>query len=277
MYFLQEVKQGPYYICTTCHRNLYQHSVRLFKQEKYHILTEKLCHPVKSFDTKLYISETFHKHLNKNEIPCQAVCTKMALYPIPDVLKNLKKLEKVLICERILFKKIAIMHGQGEFSKIKGCICNIPIEAPNVCNILPRPAVFNGLIVVKLKRDLKYRAHEYFEPVPPHVIYQALTYSKLYNKFYQDILIVKGLSSEDMFKLSDISFPIAESIFNAKENVNESETEYASVEDPLNIHRTASNETILVSNILNIITITIIITMKTLSLHLVKEKHQFLF
>ena len=51
------------------------------------------------------------------------------------------------------------MHGKGEFSKIKGSICNAPIETANVCNILPRPAVSNGLIFVKLKRDLKYRGH----------------------------------------------------------------------------------------------------------------------
>ena len=148
MYFLQ-VKQGPYYICTVYHRSLYQRSVRLFKQEKYHILTEELRHPVKSFDTKLYTCETCHKHLIKNEIPCQAVCNKMALSLIPDILKDLKKLEKVLISKRILFKKIAIMHGKGEFSKIKGSIFNIPIEVANVCNTLPRPLVPNGLIVVK--------------------------------------------------------------------------------------------------------------------------------
>ena len=41
------------------------------------------------------------------------------------------------------------MHGKGEFSKIKGSICNVPIETTNVCNILPRPAVANGLILVK--------------------------------------------------------------------------------------------------------------------------------
>ena len=40
-----------------------------------------------------------------------------------------------------------------------------------------------------------------------------------------------------------------------RENVNdnESETEFASVEDPLNMHRTASSETTLVSEIPNII------------------------
>ena len=58
-----------------------------------------------------------------------------------------------------------VIHGKGGFSKIKGSTCNIPIEAENMCNILPRPAVSNGLIVVKLKRYLKCKGHVYFEPV----------------------------------------------------------------------------------------------------------------
>ena len=62
------------------------------------------------------------------------------------------------------------MHGKGEFSKIKGSICNVPIETADVCNILPRPAVANELILVKLKRDLKYRGHVYFEPALPHIV-----------------------------------------------------------------------------------------------------------
>ena len=73
----------------------------------------------------------------------------MALSPIPDILKDLKELEKVLISKRISFKKIAIMHGKGQFSKIKGSVCSMPIEVANVCNILPKPSVSNGLIVVK--------------------------------------------------------------------------------------------------------------------------------
>ena len=95
-------------------------------------------------------------------MPCQAVFDKTSLDPIPDELKYLKKLKKDLISKRIIFKKIAIMHGKGEFAKIKGSICNIPIETANICNILPRPADSNGLIVVKLKQDLKYRVHVYF-------------------------------------------------------------------------------------------------------------------
>ena len=92
---------------------------------------------MKSYDEKFYICETCHKHLCENEIPSQAVCNKMALDPIPDELGYLRKLGKVLISKRLLFKKIAIMPGKGEFYKIKGSICNIPVEAADTCNILP--------------------------------------------------------------------------------------------------------------------------------------------
>ena len=129
----------------------------------------------------------------------------MAVDPIPVELKDFNKLEKVRISKRILFKKTAIMHGKGEFAKIKGSICNVRIETANVCNILPRPAVSNGLILVKLKCDLKHKGHEYFEPVCLYTIYQALTYLKSHNKFYEDISITKGLSKEDMLNFSDIN------------------------------------------------------------------------
>ena len=43
---------------------------------------------------------------------------------------------------------MAIMHGKGEFSKIKWSICNALIETANVCKILPRPGVFNELVLV---------------------------------------------------------------------------------------------------------------------------------
>lgn len=38
----------------------------------------------------------------------------------------------------------------------------------------------------------------------PHIVYQELTYLKPYNKFYEDMFIGKSLSSQDMFKFSDI-------------------------------------------------------------------------
>ena len=96
------------------------------------------------------------------------------------------------------------MHGKGEFSKVKETICNIHTEAASIHYILLMPVVSNGLIVVQMKGNLKYRSHVYFEPVRPHILYQELTYLKSYNKFYEDIFISKGHSNEYMFKFSDI-------------------------------------------------------------------------
>ena len=78
--FLQQVKQGPYYICTICHGSLSQGVVWFFKDEKYQIVTLELYDPVK------LEGKWCHEHLYKNEIPSQAVCNKMALDPIPNEL-----------------------------------------------------------------------------------------------------------------------------------------------------------------------------------------------
>lgn len=69
-----------------------------------------------------------------------------------------------------MFKKKVIMHGKTEFSETKGRIFNFPIETANLCNILPRPAVYNELILLKLKRNLNYRSHVYFEPAHLQII-----------------------------------------------------------------------------------------------------------
>ena len=61
-------------------------------------------------------------------MPCQTVFNKMSLDPIPDELKDLRNLDKILISKRIIFRKITVMHGKEEFAKVKGSICSIPIE-----------------------------------------------------------------------------------------------------------------------------------------------------
>ena len=65
----------------------------------------------------------------------------------------------------------------------------------------------------------------------------ALGYLKTHNKFYGDISISEGLSS----KFSDINEhqDVGESIH---QKIVSNEIEYDSVEDPLSMHRTASNE-----------------------------------
>ena len=113
---------------------------------------------------------------------------------------------------------------------------------------------------------IKYRGHVYFEVVDSHIIdYKALTYLKSHNKFYEDISTTKGLSSKDMLNFSDTNENQQEtesvtenSVSDGKEmsknnDKNANEAESVSAEDPLNMHRTATNETTLISEIPNII------------------------
>ena len=82
--------------------------------------------------------------------------------------------------------------------------------------------------------------------VRPHITYVALAYLKSNNKFYEDVSISKGLLSKDKFKFSDIveiqgqNKNVNEKIISDRkkisENRNDTETEYDSVEDPLNMH-----------------------------------------
>ena len=56
-----------------------------------------------------------------------------------------KKIRENLNFQENNIYRIAIMHGKVEFAKFKGSVCNISIEATNICHILPRPADSNIL------------------------------------------------------------------------------------------------------------------------------------
>ena len=55
---------------------------------------------------------------------------------------------------------------KGQTPKLKGSICNVPIDTNDVTNILPRGANSNGIITIKLKQKFSFRGHVYFEDCP---------------------------------------------------------------------------------------------------------------
>ena len=56
------------------------------------------------------------------------VVNKLEIPDIPRVFQDLRRLIKILTWSRIFFKKLFVMHGKGEFSKIKGNIINAPVD-----------------------------------------------------------------------------------------------------------------------------------------------------
>jgi len=102
----------------------------LFKVEKYAIDIDNFYREVTSSDGKLYICQTCDKKLKKSKIPAQSVWNKLDIFLFPADLDNLNRLERVIISRRILFKKITIMP-KGQTPKLKGSICNVPVDTDN--------------------------------------------------------------------------------------------------------------------------------------------------
>ena len=187
--FCQKIKEGPYYVCTVCNRMLYRKSVLIFNKQKYvncniqNIFTEKL-----SFDNKEYICKTCHSKVIKGKVPCQAVYNDMFVDDIPTELSTLEKLEQILIAQRIVFEKIVVMP-KGQQRKIKGAICNVPVECDKTCETLPRAPESSGIILLKLKRKLQFRGHVYYQAVRPNIVVNALNWLKANNELYKTITI----------------------------------------------------------------------------------------
>ena len=136
-----------------CNRLLYKKSVISLNQNKYRSVPHATVFTdVKSFDEKGYICKTCHSKLLKGKIPCQAVYNNMSVDNIPAELVSLEKLEQILIAQRVVFEKIIVMP-KGQQIKVKGAICNVPVECDETCKVLPRPPERSG-IMLKLKRKL---------------------------------------------------------------------------------------------------------------------------
>ena len=109
------------------------------------------------------------------------------------------------------------------------------------------------MIIVKLKRHLRYRGNVNFESVRPEPIYAHHNYLKNKNKFYEDISISYGLSSNGISNVTDASFAHEQTCNNHPHTKTENKLNFELFDDPLNLYRVAPNEIALISEIPGII------------------------
>ena len=246
--FLKKIREGPFYVCSVCNRVLYRRTVLALNKSKYgkqNLFTGKT-----SFDNKEYICKTCHSKLLKGQVPCQAVYNKLMVDQIPSELECLEKLEQILIAQRIVFEKIIMSKGQQR--KIKGAICNVPVDCDKTCTVLPRPPERSGIIMLKLKRKIAFRGHVYFQAVRPDIVINALNWLKINNPLYCDMTVnIKNIDinltelQEQPSSISDAKLPVVSNEScekNAVDDENEEERD-----DPLNEFRTPTTETCLQS------------------------------
>ena len=137
---------------------------------------------------------------------------------------------------------------KGQQPKIKGAVCNIPVQPSPVTNCLPR-VTENDILFVKLKRKIIFNGHVYFESVRPLHVEAALLYLKQSNPFYSDILIDLDNISRELLTLSDMDEMVEHDKFPLHLDKDEEENNNIEEENPLNKERVNSDEMCLIPNI----------------------------
>ena len=203
-----------------------------------------------SFDGKEYVCKTCHGKLRKGQQPCQAAVNNLSVDETPAELAALEKLEQILIAQRIVFEKIVVMP-KGQQRKIKGAICNVPVECSQMCNVLPRPPDRSGIILLKLKRKLQFRGHVCFQAVRPQFVINALNWLIANNPLYRNIEIQCDNIGPELTDLNcpDTDQENIDGPFQLQSNVNREHCneDVEEQDDPLNEHRSAASETCLQS------------------------------
>ena len=131
--FKNKIREGPYHICCVCNRMLYKKSVKNFLSTKYpdqHYFSVQT-----SFDGKEYICNTCNSKVKQGKVPCQAVIKNMYVDDTPVELASLEKLEQILIAQRTVFEKVIIVMPKGQQRKVKGAICNVPVECDQTSSL----------------------------------------------------------------------------------------------------------------------------------------------
>ena len=208
--FLSSCNELPCYVCTCCHRMLFQKSVRVLNLSLYDrkdevvnsCLSDRLRR--KMPNGREWICSTCHKDLCKGEVPVQSAFNGLELEEVPPVIKELTSLEVRCISLRLPFMKLSTLRKGGQ-GKIIGPCVNVPSSLEQITTILPRMPEDIHLILLKLKRKLKFKSHHIFDFIRPHKVTAALAWLKANHPHYKDV-IVDELWTEKLknHSLSDI-------------------------------------------------------------------------
>ena len=183
--FRQKIKSGPTFVCTVCHRALFERQVQLCRHEKYNktisdtFLTGDYVHECSRECAEIcprnkeHICTCCNSALLKRKMSSIASCNKLALLPIPVDLQGLNVLERHVIAKFIPFSKI-IDLPKGKQRQIHGPVICVPAQVETTVQSLPRSANESQFLKVKLKRRLQYKGHFQYQTLNVNKVKKAL-------------------------------------------------------------------------------------------------------
>ena len=199
--FRELVKEGPTYVCTSCHRVLFKKQVKVCCPKKYRCisvanqcLTKQYVHQC-STDcvencprNQEYICHCCDTAIHKGKMPSISIANKLSLTPIPTELQNLNVLERHVIAKYIPFAKIVNLP-KGKQKGIHGPVISVPSQVSQTVELLPRPIDESQLLRVKLKRRLNYKGYYQYQTLNVNKVLVALQKLKEMHSEYKDVVI----------------------------------------------------------------------------------------
>ncbi|XP_024117601.2 uncharacterized protein LOC112139131 [Oryzias melastigma] len=206
--FKANIKSGPTYVCTVCHKACFPNQVRSCNRVKFiknmaivakcltgdyvHVcssecVNERQC-KVPDERRKEWICHTCHNHVKNGHMPPLAVTNNLRLADIPPELSNLNILERHLVAKCIPFAKIVPLP-KGRQQAIRGNVVCVPSEIQETIDALPRTRNESQVLRVKLKRRLCYKGHQLFQAVTWSKLMRALHKLKQIHPQYENISI----------------------------------------------------------------------------------------
>ena len=175
--FTQHIQESPIYSCVSCHRHLYRQTVVKLnmsrcKPESRQLLSVMLA----AFNSKkldqLYICHTCQTYVRRKQVSCQATINGHKLEDTPKQLR-LTELECALIAQRVPFIKVLALP-RGWQRAIWGAVVNVPSNVSSTTTVLPLTLAQVGIILIKLKRRLRYKGFVMHQFVRPDAIFRAV-------------------------------------------------------------------------------------------------------
>ena len=171
----EDIKYGPSYICTCCHRTWFKRSVVLVsklqsipEEMRTAAFTGKL-----SFDEKEWLCLSCKSSLSLKKFP--KLCVKVNKLYFPKRSENLKKLfplEERLISIRIPFMTVYKKGVNGQL-EMKGSVVNVPVDILPMLLKLPRLPSDAHTIMLLFKRKMEYKKNEWVQNIRPNVVLKA--------------------------------------------------------------------------------------------------------
>lgn len=150
--FVNKIKKGPSYVCTSCHQTWFRHSVNEYKSSSSHCyqMYDKYTTKLISVDGKEWLCNTCSSYIKKGKIPRWFIANHGGFHNKPYQL-DLCNLEQRLISPRIPFMQIRELPRGGQLS-LKGNVVNVPVDVMPTVTALPRNLPTSETIAVKLKK-----------------------------------------------------------------------------------------------------------------------------